>query len=80
MAALTRSGARKASEIVILILRTLHRSRYAMISAVIVGVGACYFSLTDPSMPAFSSPRSCSLLPQGGALPAQAARSDDSHT
>jgi hypothetical protein len=33
MAALTRSGARKASEIVMLTLRTLHRSRLAMLSA-----------------------------------------------
>ena len=34
MAALTRSGARKASEIVIFTLRTLHRSRLAMLSVV----------------------------------------------
>ena len=33
MAALTRSGARKASEIVMLTLRTLHPSRLAIISA-----------------------------------------------
>ena len=33
MAALTRSGARKASEIVMLTLRTLHPSRLAMLSA-----------------------------------------------
>ena len=36
MAALTRSGARKASEIVIFTLRTLHRSRLAMLSVVAV--------------------------------------------
>ena len=36
MAALTRSGARKASEIVIFTLRTLHRSRLAMLSVVTV--------------------------------------------
>ena len=34
--ALTRSGARKASEIVIFTLRTLHRSRLAMLSEVAV--------------------------------------------
>jgi len=33
MAAFTRSGARKASEIVMLTFRTLHRSRLAMLSA-----------------------------------------------
>src|SRR5260370_6076872 len=33
MAACTRSGARKASEIVMLTLRMLHRSRLAMLSA-----------------------------------------------
>ena len=33
MAALTRSGARKASETVMLTWRTLHRSRFAMLSA-----------------------------------------------
>jgi hypothetical protein len=37
MAALTRSGARKASEIVMLIFRALHRSRFAMRSALAVG-------------------------------------------
>jgi hypothetical protein len=36
MAALTRSGARKASEIVIFTLRTLHLSRLAMLSVVVV--------------------------------------------
>ena len=36
MAALTRSGARKASEIVIFTLRTLHLSRLAMLSVVAV--------------------------------------------
>ena len=36
MAAMTRSGARKASEIVIVTLRTLHRSRLAMLSVVAV--------------------------------------------
>ena len=36
MAALTRSGARKASEIVIFTLRTLHRSRSAMLSVAAV--------------------------------------------
>ena len=36
MAALTRSGARKASEMVIFTLRTLHLSRFAMLSVVAV--------------------------------------------
>src|ERR1700730_13450630 len=36
MAAVTRSGARKASEIVIFTLRTLHLSRLAMLSVVAV--------------------------------------------
>ena len=36
MAALTRSGARKASETVILTFRMLHRSRLAMLSALAV--------------------------------------------
>jgi hypothetical protein len=38
MAALTRSGARKGSEIVMLIFRALHRSRFAMLSALAVGL------------------------------------------
>ena len=37
MAALTRSGARKASEIVMLIFRALQFSRVAMLSALAVG-------------------------------------------
>jgi hypothetical protein len=37
MAAFTRSGARKASEIVMLTLRTLHPSRSAMLSVFAVG-------------------------------------------
>ena len=37
MAALTKSGARKASEIVMLIFRTLQFSRVAMLSALAVG-------------------------------------------
>ena len=37
MAALTRSGARKAREIVLLILRTLQCSRFAIVSALAVG-------------------------------------------
>ena len=39
MAAFTRSGARKASEIVMLTFRMLHRSRLAMLSALRVRVG-----------------------------------------
>jgi hypothetical protein len=37
MAALTRSGARNASEIVMLTLRILHPSRFAILSALAVG-------------------------------------------
>jgi len=39
MAAFTRSGGGKASEIVMLTFRTLHRSRLAMLSAFAVRVG-----------------------------------------
>ena len=39
IAALTRSGARKASEIVMLTFRTLQPSRAAMLSALAFGIG-----------------------------------------
>ena len=48
IAALTRSGARKASEIVMLILRTLHPSRLAMLS-VCCWIGDKFFEPTAPA-------------------------------
>ena len=49
MAALTRSGARKASEIVIFTLRTLHLSRLAMLSVVAVCIGDKFIEPTAPA-------------------------------
>ena len=48
IAALTRSGARKASEIVILTLRTLQPSRVAMLSAFAVGSAMSSLSQRRP--------------------------------
>jgi len=48
MAALTRSGARKASEIVMLTLRTLQPSRTAMLSVFVVGSVVSSFSQRRP--------------------------------
>ena len=47
IAALTRSGARKASEIVMLTLRTLQSSRVAMLAA--FAVGSAMSSLSAPN-------------------------------
>jgi hypothetical protein len=48
MAALTRSGVRKASEIVIVTLRTLHLSRLAMLSVVVVSAAISSSSQRRP--------------------------------
>jgi hypothetical protein len=47
MAALTRSGARKASEMVMLIFRALHLSRFAMLSALPESVLAIALGITQ---------------------------------
>jgi len=49
MAALTRSGERNASEIVLLILRGLHRSLLAMLSVVAFGSAVSSLSQIRPS-------------------------------
>ena len=48
MAALTRSGARNASEIILLILRGLHRSFFAMLSVVVFGSAVSSSSQVRP--------------------------------
>ena len=48
MAALTRSGAKNASEIVLLILRGLHRSLFAMLSVVTFGSAIISLSQLRP--------------------------------
>jgi hypothetical protein len=61
MAALTRSGARKASEIVILIFLTLQFSRLAMVPAVIAGSA---ISSSSQRRPRVAAPSCGYLLPR----------------
>ena len=60
MAALTRSGARKASEIVMLTFRTLHPSRSAMLS--VFAAGSVMSSLSQRRPRAIDATRSRAVL------------------
>ena len=67
MAALIRLGARKASDVVILTLRTLHPSRSAMLS--VFAVGSVMSSLSHRRPRAIDATRSARFSERIGRMP-----------